>query len=79
LNDQTVQRASTDDMVFGVAQLISILSVAMTLEPGDIFVTGTPSGVGAARTPQLWMKPGDVCTVSIEKLGVLENRIVEEP
>ncbi len=78
LNGETVQKASTSDMVFSVAKLVSILSQAMTLEPGDIFVTGTPSGVGAARKPPLWMKAGDVCTVSIDKLGVLENRIVDE-
>jgi acylpyruvate hydrolase len=78
LNGATVQKASTSDMVFSVAKLVSILSQAMTLEPGDVFVTGTPSGVGAARKPPLWMKAGDVCTVSIEKLGVLENRIVDE-
>ncbi len=78
LNGETVQKASTSDMVFSVAKLVSILSQAMTLEPGDVFVTGTPSGVGAARKPPLWMKAGDVCTVSIDKLGVLENRIVDE-
>ena len=78
LNGKTVQKASTSDMVFSVAKLVSILSHAMTLEPGDIFVTGTPSGVGAARKPPLWMKAGDVCTVSIDRLGALENRIVDE-
>ena len=78
LNGETVQKASTSDMVFSVAKLVSILSQAMTLEPGDVFVTGTPSGVGAARKPPLWMKAGDVCTVSIDKLGVLENSIVDE-
>jgi 2-keto-4-pentenoate hydratase/2-oxohepta-3-ene-1,7-dioic acid hydratase in catechol pathway len=78
LNDQVVQEASTSDLVFDVASLVSLLSVAMTLEPGDLLVTGTPSGVGAAREPQLWMKPGDVCTVAIEKIGILENHIVDE-
>jgi 2-keto-4-pentenoate hydratase/2-oxohepta-3-ene-1,7-dioic acid hydratase in catechol pathway len=78
LNDQIVQEASTSDLVFDVASLVSLLSVAITLEPGDLLVTGTPSGVGAAREPQLWMKPGDVCTVAIEKIGVLENHVVDE-
>ncbi len=78
LNGETVQKASTSDMVFSVAKLVSILSQAMTLEPGDLFVTGTPAGVGAARKPPLWMKAGDVCTVSIDQLGVLENSIVDE-
>ena len=78
LNGETVQKASTSDLVFGVARLVSTLSQAMTLEPGDVLVTGTPAGVGAARKPPLWMKAGDVCTVSIEKLGVLENPIVDE-
>jgi acylpyruvate hydrolase len=78
LNGETVQKASTADMVFSVAKLVSILSQAMTLEPGDVLVTGTPSGVGAARKPPLWMKAGDVCTVSIDKLGVLESSIVDE-
>ncbi len=58
LNGQVVQDASTDDMVFDVETLVSVISEAITLEPGDLIVTGTPSGVGLARKPQLWMKPG---------------------
>ena len=53
------------------------MSEAMTLSPGDVCVTGTPSGVGLARKPPRWMKPGDVCTVELD-LGKLENRIVDE-
>jgi len=78
LNDQVVQDASTDDLIFDVATLISTLSEAITWEPGDVIVTGTPSGVGLARKPQLWMKPGDVCEVEIERIGVLRNPIVDE-
>jgi len=57
---------------------VSIISQAITLEPGDIIVTGTPSGVGVARTPRLFMKPGDVCEVEIEGIGTLTNHIVAE-
>ncbi len=78
LNGVMVQDASTDDMVFSVAELISILSVAVTLAPGDIIVTGTPSGVGMARKPPLYMKPGDICEVEVEGLGILRNPIADE-
>ena len=77
LNGVTVQSSNTDDMVFSVAKLIAILSEAMTLEVGDIIVSGTPSGVGLARKPPLWMKAGDVCEVEIEKIGVLRNPVVD--
>jgi 2-keto-4-pentenoate hydratase/2-oxohepta-3-ene-1,7-dioic acid hydratase in catechol pathway len=59
-----------------VAKLVSTLSEVLTLAAGDIIVTGTPSGVGAARKPPLWMKPGDVCEVQIERIGLLRNPIV---
>lgn len=75
LNGETVQSAMIDDMVFSVAQLVSICSEFMTLEPGDVIVTGTPSGVGLARKPQLFMKDGDVCEVEIDQLGILSNPI----
>lgn len=78
LNGTVVQDASTSDMVFDVASLISTLSEAMTLEPGDVIVTGTPSGVGAARKPPLFMKAGDICEVEIEGLGRLSNPIADE-
>jgi acylpyruvate hydrolase len=78
LNGATVQQASTDDMVFSVAQLISILSEAITLLPGDIIVSGTPAGVGMARKPPLFMKHGDVCEVEIEGIGILRNRVEDE-
>ena len=75
LNGETVQEAMIDDMVFSVAQIVSICSRFMTLRPGDVIVTGTPSGVGLARKPQLFMKDGDVCEVEIDRLGVLSNPV----
>lgn len=78
LNGQVLQDASTSDLVFDVATLVSVLSEAMTLNPGDIIVTGTPSGVGAARKPPVYMKAGDVCEVEIEGLGVLRNPVIDE-
>ncbi|MFD9702528.1 fumarylacetoacetate hydrolase family protein [Lentzea sp. NPDC059081] len=78
LNGETMQDANTDDMIFGVARLVSILSEAMTLDPGDVIVTGTPGGVGALRQPQVWLEPGDECTVEIEQLGSLTNTVVQE-
>lgn len=75
LNGEAVQSASTSDMVFPVAKLVAILSSFLTLKPGDVIVTGTPSGVGMARKPQLFMKHGDVCEVEIEKIGVLSNPV----
>ena len=65
-------------MIFPVAETIVDLTQAMTLEPGDIVAMGTPSGVGHARTPPLWMRPGDVCEIEIEGIGVLRNPIAEE-
>lgn len=78
LNGQVVQDANTSDMVFDVAETIARVSECMTLEPGDLIVTGTPAGVGMARKPPLWMKPGDVCEVEIERLGILRNPIIAE-
>lgn len=78
LNGQIVQNASTDDLVFDVPTLVSVISEAITLEPGDLIVTGTPSGVGLARKPPLFMKPGDICEVEVEGLGVLVNPVQDE-
>ncbi|MBN8944932.1 MAG: fumarylacetoacetate hydrolase family protein [Rhizobiales bacterium] len=78
LNGQTVQSASIDAMVFDVATQIAIISEAITLSPGDILVTGTPSGVGLARKPPLWMKHGDICEVEIEGIGILSNPVANE-
>lgn len=75
LNGAVVQEASISDMVFSVARLVSILSGFMTLKPGDVIVTGTPSGVGLARKPPLWMRDGDTVEVEIEKIGILSNPV----
>lgn len=78
LNGTVVQDANTRDMIFDVRTLVSICSVAFELRPGDIIISGTPSGVGLARSPQLWMRAGDVCEVEIEGIGTLSNRVVDE-
>jgi 2-keto-4-pentenoate hydratase/2-oxohepta-3-ene-1,7-dioic acid hydratase in catechol pathway len=78
LNGQVLQDANTRDMIFDVATLVATCSEAMALQPGDIIISGTPSGVGMARKPQVWMKPGDVCEVEVEGVGVLSNTIVDE-
>lgn len=78
LNGEVVQQASTDALIFDVATLIEKLSAVMTLNVGDLIVTGTPAGVGMARTPQLWMKPGDLCEIEVEGIGVLRNPVVAE-
>jgi acylpyruvate hydrolase len=77
VNGQTVQDGNTADMIFGVAETIAFLSQIMTLEPGDIIATGTPAGVGNARTPQLFLHPGDVIEIEIEGVGALRNPIAE--
>jgi 2-keto-4-pentenoate hydratase/2-oxohepta-3-ene-1,7-dioic acid hydratase in catechol pathway len=78
LNGQVLQDANTRDMIFDVATLVSTCSEAMALRPGDLIISGTPSGVGMARKPQVWMKPGDVCEVEVEGIGVLSNPIADE-
>jgi acylpyruvate hydrolase len=75
LNGEVMQDASTDDLIFGVAELVAHLSRLMTLEPGDIVSTGTPSGVGSTRDPRVWLKPGDEIVISSPTLGRLETRI----
>ena len=79
VNGVTMQDSSTDDLIFDVPTLVHELSKVMTLDPGDIIITGTPSGVAMARNPQPWLKPGDVCEVEIEKIGILRNVIVQGP
>lgn len=78
LNGETVQDSNTDDMIFDIPMLIEVLSEAITLAPGDVIVTGTPEGVGAARKPPLWLKPGDICEIEIGEIGVLTNTVVQE-
>jgi 2-keto-4-pentenoate hydratase/2-oxohepta-3-ene-1,7-dioic acid hydratase in catechol pathway len=65
-------------MIFDVATLVQTCSEAMTLQPGDMIISGTPAGVGAARKPPLWMKAGDVCEIEIEGVGTLRNSVVDE-
>ena len=74
VNGEERQSARTSDLYFGVAEIISHCSKAFTLEPGDIIATGTPAGVGAFRTPPLWLADGDEVVVEIEGIGRLVNR-----
>ncbi len=76
VNGEVVQHTSTGTMIFSVASIISFLSSLMTLEPGDIIATGTPSGVGFKRTPPLFLQDGDVVEVEIEGIGRLSNPVV---
>ena len=78
LNGQVMQKTNTDLMIFPVAELIFYVSEVMTLEPGDIIVTGTPGGVGFARKPPVFMKAGDVCEIEIEGIGTLRNPVKDE-
>lgn len=78
VNGKVMQDANTGQMIFPVAALISILSSFVTLEPGDIIVTGTPSGVGHARKPPVYLKPKDGVDAEIEGIGVLRNPVVAE-
>jgi|SRR5690625_1561266 len=78
LNGTVMQQASTNDMIFDIATLVSVCSEAFTLQPGDIIISGTPSGVGMARDPQVFMKAGDTCEIEIEGIGVLQNPVVDE-
>lgn len=77
VNDVLKQDGSTDQMLFDVAMIISTLSHVLTLEPGDILATGTPSGVGFARTPPELLRPGDVMRTEVEQIGSLRNTIVD--
>ena len=79
VNGELRQEAKTDDLVFDCYDLVAHLSTAFTLEPGTIVSTGTPSGVGVARTPPSFLSPGDVVRIEIERIGAIENRIVAEP
>jgi len=77
LNGQTMQSANTKDMIFDVATVISYVSNISELQPGDVIASGTPSGVGQSREPQVFMQPGDTCEIHIENVGVLVNEIAE--
>ncbi len=78
VNGVVMQRASTDAMIFDIRTIVATISEVMTLEPGDVIATGTPSGVGKARTPPVFLTPGDVCEVEITGLGTLRNPVVQE-
>lgn len=78
INGETLQNGNTGNMIFDVATIVATLAEGMTLEPGDVIVTGTPAGVGYPRKPPVFMKPGDKVEVEIEKIGVLVNSIVDE-
>ncbi len=78
LNGELVQDWTTDDMIFGVAELIAFLSGSSTLLPGTVILTGTPHGVGMAAKPPRWLRPGDEVTVEIDGLGALTNPVVAE-
>ncbi len=77
VNGVTKQDSNTEHMIFRIPDIIAILSHGMTLDAGDIIATGTPSGVGFARKPPEFLKPGDIVEVEIEKIGVLRNRVGE--
>jgi len=78
IGDEVLQQGNTSLMIFSVAHLIWDMSRVMTLEPGDVIATGTPSGVGAAHTPPRWLRPGDVVRIEIEKVGALVNPVIGE-
>ncbi|MEM9399158.1 MAG: fumarylacetoacetate hydrolase family protein [Verrucomicrobiota bacterium] len=78
VNGEVLQESNTNDMIFNVSHIISFLSQSMTLLPGTVILTGTPSGVGMGRSPQVWLKHGDRVIIEIEKIGKLENPVIEE-
>jgi len=79
VNGETLQESNTADMIFDIPTLIEFLSASTTLLPGTVIITGTPSGVGMARTPQRWLQAGETVEIEIEKIGVLKNPVIEEP
>jgi 2-keto-4-pentenoate hydratase/2-oxohepta-3-ene-1,7-dioic acid hydratase in catechol pathway len=78
LNGQIMQDWNTGDMIFSVPKLIAFLSGSTTLAPGTVILTGTPHGVGMARKPPVWLKPGDSITIEIDRIGALTNPVVAE-
>jgi 2-keto-4-pentenoate hydratase/2-oxohepta-3-ene-1,7-dioic acid hydratase in catechol pathway len=77
VNGETRQDSNTADMLYPIGRILEILSSGLTLEPGDVIITGTPSGVASGMTPPRWLKDGDVVECEIEGIGVLRNRVVE--
>jgi 2-keto-4-pentenoate hydratase/2-oxohepta-3-ene-1,7-dioic acid hydratase in catechol pathway len=78
LNGQVMQQSNTSEFLFSIAELIAYVSQVCTLAAGDLIFTGTPSGVGFARTPPIFLKPGDVVEVEIERIGILRNPVVAQ-
>ncbi|GGD69755.1 fumarylacetoacetate hydrolase family protein [Paenibacillus nasutitermitis] len=78
LNGEMMQNSNTKELIFDIAYLISFLSNTITLQPGDIISTGTPPGVGMGRTPQIWLKPGDIVEVAVEGIGTLRSIFAAE-
>jgi 2-keto-4-pentenoate hydratase/2-oxohepta-3-ene-1,7-dioic acid hydratase in catechol pathway len=78
IGSEELQNSNTRNLIFNIPQLVASLSEVMTLEPGDVVSTGTPPGVGSARKPQRWLRPGETVSITIEKLGTLSNPIVSE-
>jgi 2-keto-4-pentenoate hydratase/2-oxohepta-3-ene-1,7-dioic acid hydratase in catechol pathway len=75
LNGEVMQDSNTSNQIFGVREVVSFVSQAITLEPGDLIITGTPAGVGAFRDPKVWLKPGDEITIEIDGLGSITNPV----
>jgi 2-keto-4-pentenoate hydratase/2-oxohepta-3-ene-1,7-dioic acid hydratase in catechol pathway len=78
LNGRLMQKSNTRNMLFKIPALVKYITMDMTVEPGDVVATGTPSGVGYTRKPPVYLKPGDVMKVSVEKVGVLQNTVVSQ-
>jgi 2-keto-4-pentenoate hydratase/2-oxohepta-3-ene-1,7-dioic acid hydratase in catechol pathway len=78
LNGKVMQDSNTGLFLWDVVEALCIITECMTLEPGDVIITGTPAGVGYARTPPVWMAPGDICEIDIEGIGILSNPIADE-
>lgn len=79
VNGSSRQDASTADMIFDIPTIVHQLSLGMTLEPGDLIMTGTPAGVALGMSPPQWLQPGDVIEAEIQGIGVLRNRVIERP
>ncbi|MDQ0315140.1 fumarylacetoacetate hydrolase family protein [Amorphus orientalis] len=77
LNGAEMQRGVSDDLIFPIPKLIAFLSTFAPLRSGDVIVTGTPSGVGAYRDPKVFLKPGDICEITVDKVGTLSNTVIE--
>jgi 2-keto-4-pentenoate hydratase/2-oxohepta-3-ene-1,7-dioic acid hydratase in catechol pathway len=78
LNGEVVQHAPLSDLIFTIPQIVAYISTFSALEPGDVIVTGTPSGVGSSRDPKLWLRPGDTIEVEVPSVGKLSNPVVDE-